>query len=52
MTPFEIIRKAKAAPPDKREAVVTRLLKEYEGEDKELIEPWIWEALAVEPVDL
>lgn len=42
----ELIRKVMQAPSEDREAEAERLLSLYEGSDKELVAPWLWEAVA------
>lgn len=51
MTTNEMFGQINAAEPVQKVALADRLLAQYKGDDKELIEPYVWEMIALDPVD-
>jgi hypothetical protein len=47
LTVFDIMEILEAAPREEKETVLTRLLEEYDGDDKDLIEPDLWSSVAL-----
>lgn len=47
LTVFDIMDKLEETPQDQKAAVLDRLLSEYDGDDKELIEPDLRSSIAM-----